>query len=1074
MKSGMLLQRLLWRLLVVVVLVLLVGFARAGGPKYVTGNAYFTGTTPGQPVTWAAGTVTYYTDQGDLSPLLPGSAADAFVTDAFSRWTGVATIALNAVHGGQLAEDVNGSNVIRNNDGSITMPADILPSATATPVGVVYDYDGSVTDALLGAGAGDSSSCFYNAAFGGPDAFASTGNFAHALVVLNGNCIQVSPDLIEAKYRLVRVLGRVLGLDWSQLNLNVITGVPHPPTSDDKAGFPLMHAIDPNVCVPITLCYTNPDRLKMDDRAAIARLYPVTTANLAQFPGKQTLSSSTARIFGKVSFTDATGAATQGMQAVNVVARWIDPSSGKPSGQYAASAISGFLFCGNAGNSIVGPNDVTGLPFAQFGSMDSTLEGYFDLAGLELPSGSSGQYQISIEQIDPLWSEVLGPYQPNQVTPSGNFSPVTVNVSLGTGVEQDVPMSRSAVRLSYDPGRGTSWTIVPTVPATGNWSGAIDSYGETQYFTMTAQANRTFAVDVISNDETGQPSQQKLRPMVGVWSMSDPPGTAPPAATTMPFNTVTPSLTRLSVQVLSPGPLRIGIADLRGDGRPDFPFAARVLYGDSAAPVRLSVAGGTPLTVQGIGFQPGMTLSVGGVQGTLLGISGSQVLASSPPLPDGVNTITITDPVNGAATTLINALTYGAAATDRMALTQSNPAIPVGGETPNPITVTVTDSDTNLPVSGATIQWTANNNATLTACAGAATCSAITDESGVAQTRVFLGSSGATLVTAQLAPAAYPNKQVQTTLSSTSSAKSISLLPTRIGAIQGTTVDVPLTARVLTSAGAPVSGQPLNFSITAGTATLNPATATTDSNGYAYSTLHIAALSSEVDVAVCAAGGGIPCPALNVLQIPISALQLQPVAGSQQVITVGHAFAPLVLRVLDSATPPNPVYGVPVAFASTLMLPSGNGTGIGNGDGGGDNFAQKVIVGQSQNIASSDFDGLVEIVPPSGDSTRALDVMVAVGPGNGAVWQFDYSVLWPVASSVEMRPQPPPSARRQIAFQDSHALDSFVPKNQGRGEYEERDSSNPGRAGRDLPTDRNLRNHLDREPQRNGAFADDP
>ena len=77
-----------------------------------------------------------------------------------------------------------------NPDGSITMPSDILPSATGTPVGIVYDAHGSVTDALLGLGAGDPSQCFYNAALGGDDNLSTGANFLHALVVLNGNCAQ--------------------------------------------------------------------------------------------------------------------------------------------------------------------------------------------------------------------------------------------------------------------------------------------------------------------------------------------------------------------------------------------------------------------------------------------------------------------------------------------------------------------------------------------------------------------------------------------------------------------------------------------------------------------------------------------------------------------------------------------------------------------------------------------------------------------------------------------------------------------------------------------------------------------
>ena len=181
------------------------------------------------------GQVNYYTDQGDLSPILPNSAANAFVSTAFAQWTAVATAALTATNAGQLAEDVNGSNIAVDSNGTVTAPTDITPSATQTPVGIVYDYDGSVTDALLGAGAGDSSQCFWNAVYGGVDNFSAGANFLHALVVINGQCALQSSQLTDVEYRLVRVLGSVLGLGWSQMNLNVITGNP-PPTPDDYRG----------------------------------------------------------------------------------------------------------------------------------------------------------------------------------------------------------------------------------------------------------------------------------------------------------------------------------------------------------------------------------------------------------------------------------------------------------------------------------------------------------------------------------------------------------------------------------------------------------------------------------------------------------------------------------------------------------------------------------------------------------------------------------------------------------------------------------------------------------------------
>jgi hypothetical protein len=47
------------------VLLLAVEFARAGGPQYVAGISYFDARLAGQPVTWAGGTVPYYTDQGN-------------------------------------------------------------------------------------------------------------------------------------------------------------------------------------------------------------------------------------------------------------------------------------------------------------------------------------------------------------------------------------------------------------------------------------------------------------------------------------------------------------------------------------------------------------------------------------------------------------------------------------------------------------------------------------------------------------------------------------------------------------------------------------------------------------------------------------------------------------------------------------------------------------------------------------------------------------------------------------------------------------------------------------------------
>ena len=122
---------------VIVLLLTFMQLARAGGPRYIAGISYFNPGTAGTPLTWAQGVVNYYTDHGSLSPTVSGPQGDALVADAFSQWTSISTAALSVTHAGQLAEDVSGTNVYRNSDGTITMPADIMPTATGTPVGIV-------------------------------------------------------------------------------------------------------------------------------------------------------------------------------------------------------------------------------------------------------------------------------------------------------------------------------------------------------------------------------------------------------------------------------------------------------------------------------------------------------------------------------------------------------------------------------------------------------------------------------------------------------------------------------------------------------------------------------------------------------------------------------------------------------------------------------------------------------------------------------------------------------------------------------------------------------------------------
>jgi len=971
--------------------------SHAGGPKYVAGTTYFVSTVTGQPLIWGQGQVTYYTDQGDLSPVLLNADANAFVASAFSLWTSVPTAALAVTDGGQLAEDVNGSNVIRNSNGTLTEPADIQPTATSTPVGIVYDYDGSVTDALLGSGAGDAGQCFYNAAFGGVDNFGPDGDFLHALVVINGQCALQSTQLPDVEYRLLRVLGSVFGLGWSQLNVNVITGNP-PATPDDYAGFPLMHDVDPLNCVPITFCYPSPNELSSDDQAAISRLYPVTAANQSNFPGSQIFSATTARIHGSVYFVDPAGSATLGMQGVNVVARWIDPSTGQPSGQFAVSSVSGFLFCGDAGNPVTGLTDPLGTAYSEFCPTDQSVEGFFDLAGLPFPGGiASAQYQLTVEGLDAIWSIGVVPYAPLQVAPSGSFQPIILTVVPGVDIDQDILMSGSAQPVPQWAASET-WANPAVVPTGGDWLGSVSAYGNLPWFSLPAQANRTLSVAITSLDESGNPSERKVQPVIGMWPVSAPQTSPPGAFTPSSFNTGIWGLTRLDAQILTASTFLIGISDWRGDGRPDYHYHAHVLYADAVTPARLGVNGGA-IAVTGTGFAPGLTAAVGSTSATPLAVGAGDMIVALPPQADSVQTITISDPISGAFSTMTGVITFGAAASDNIALGRgTNPSTPVGTQANNPITVHVVAAGGVIPVAGATVNWSASNNAALSACAGTSSCSVLTDESGNASTWITPAVSGSSTLTATLAPGAYPSsKSVSTTVVGTETTLAIGLTSPYTWVAAGASLTLPLTARVMDDAS-PIGGDTVNYTVALGSGALSSSSAITNGNGYAAVTLTLTNLAAQVQVSACVAPNNSPCQSFYITPVAANLLRMQPVAGAGQAITLGRPFHPVIVRVTDSASPPDLVLGATVAFQTTIMRPAGSAPAGGSGGTAAANPALPVILSVTQTSAPSDANGQASLAPSTGGFSGPLEIQVSATAGSAAPMQYVLLAFPPVVT----------------------------------------------------------------------------
>jgi hypothetical protein len=412
---------------------------------------------------------------------------------------------------------------------------------------------------------------------------------------------------------------------------------------------------------------------------------------------------------------------------------------------------------------------------------------------------------------------------------------------------------------------------------------------------------------------------------------------------------------------------------------------------------------GGAITLQGTGFAPGLTVKVDSVSAPLLATNASQMLAAVPAQSDGPQTITITDPVSGAFSIMTNALTFGAASTDRIVLLQGvNPPAPVGTQAINPVTVRVVASDGITPVSGATVGWTTSNGATLSACGGATTCSTISDQSGIAATWVTPAATGNAAITATLAPGVYnPPQSVSATMTATSSSLDIGVTTPYLWIASGASLSVPLTARVV-SLGIPQNGVTVNFFIAQGSGSLSSASAVTNSSGYASVTLTLTNFTANVQLNACVAPGNNPCQTIYGNRVAATMLNLQGVSGAGQVVA-GTAFQPLTVRVTDSSTPPNPVLGAIVLFQSTVLRPAGNELTLTPGDPTVPPTEMPVILSFSQSTAQSDGNGLASLVPSAGSFTGLLEIEIQISAGTTAALQ-DVMESFPSATSGSISP----------------------------------------------------------------------
>ncbi len=739
---------------------------------------------------------------------------------------------------------------------------------------------------IFGAGASQPTSCQNNGVWTWLDNINPDATIAHGIILLNGLCASSQAQLEMMSFDLERAFGRVLNLDYAQVNPTALTEE----LADGSAGWPVMQPLG-GVCGSNGgECIPDPSVLRYDDIAALNRIYPVTAQNLAGFPGKQLTAANTVSIQGTVAFR--TG---MGMQGVNVVARPLD-ANGNPLYQYTVTFVSGGTFNGNHGNSISGYVDGNGNPLTRWGSNDLALQGYFDLSDMPLPPGvTSANYQVTFEPINPLYilGDSVGPYLDGQVAPSGTLAPIAVTgLAAGSAQTHTVSVPDSAVG-GYDDAIGSEALPRQMAPS-GMWAGRISQVGQTDWFTFPVRANRTFTVVTQALDETGAPTELKAMPSIGIWDAFDPVG-ATALGSAPGMNGLATGETWVRVASYGDDVVRVGVADQRGDGRPDYAYNGWVLYADTVEPRRLP-AGGGPIVIHGMGFRLTDTVLVGSQPALVTSISPNEIDAIAPPAAAGVTgsvDVEVDDlPALYAAAIVSAGVSYNSGSGDALTLiTAPMNTVPTG--VPMPFTVTALGSDLT-PAGGVTVIYTVTSGTAQLAC-GQPVCGVAATCDGRATMNVTAVDGAWSIVTASLTNGSSLQAQF-----AGGTAPVLAALTPRLSVAAGATVTWTVQALVL-NGGVPAAGQAVGWQSTStGIAAQGAALDLTNSSGIATQSLTVGPLAEGQLVTINAClNGTSQCVAFSAIGARAEYATLEAVSGAAQSLSIEGTPAQITLRLLD-------------------------------------------------------------------------------------------------------------------------------------------------------------------------------
>ena len=928
----------------------------AGGPRLVAGATYFDPSAMGQPIRWASGHVNYYVDQSALSATVTHAQAVAMVDAAAALWSAVPTAAVSLVNAGSLHEDVSGFNAVADH-GNLIAPDDVAGTATDRPIAIIFDFDGSVIDEVLGAQASDSMSCNTTGVVAWTDVIHTDATLGHAVIVLNGRCTDTADRQQMMTFLLERAFGLVLGLGHSQVYPDALRHS----RPDQAQAWPIMQPLS-GVCRQSGgRCIPNMQTLQYDDIAELNRLYPVTPENQALFPNRLLTAANTVSITGNISFRAGTG-----MQGVNVMAVPLD-AIGNPLVQYTVTAVSGALFSGNHGNSMTGWTDKDGTPLSQYGSTDPAVQGSFDLSCLPLPPGmTSASYQITFEPIDPLYiaETNVGPYYWGSPNPSGTLSPVTI-ASLGPGESKSLTINvGDSATGGYSDAISTE-QAPRLLPTSGFWSGRLSQVGQGDWFNFPVRGNRMLTIVTQAVNEQGLPTDSKAMPSIGVWDGFDEVG-ATSVGYGPAFNGFATGETWLRVATEGDDVLRVGIADLRGDGRPDYAYNGWVLYADSVEPYHLPASGG-PIVIRGLGFRANDTVLVGGRAAQVTSISPNEITAIAPAAAKGATgsaDVEVDDlPLFYAASIIGNGISYEAGNSDSLALvTAPSNTIPIG--VPTAFTVTALAGDLQ-PARAVTVTYRVQSGTARLVC-GSSSCPVITGNDGSANISVIAVDGAKSVVVASLTNGASLKANF-----AGGTAPTLAALTPSLSIAAGAAATWTTEALVLKS-GMPIAGQTVAWQAGSGINLGSNSQAPSNANGIAAKALSVGPLrAGSAATATACVNGTTQCVAFTATGAQPATATVEAISGTRQSLSAGETPEQIVLRVRDASG--NPLVGAAVMLAQAVYAwvppcpPHGR-------------CAQAELLANQTATATSGIDGTVTFAPASLPGTAVnIDGIAATG-----------------------------------------------------------------------------------------------